>query len=86
MYICIYLSTKNVTYIAPSATGHKLTTVRNILCYSTKFPATAVLAGTRTDLRDRGPGGISSEDVPAYARSAFVHNAIVRSLSHGEVT
>ena len=34
--------------------------------------------------RDRGFGGISSEDF-SWARSAFVHNAIVRSLSHGEV-
>ena len=39
-----------------------------------------------TDSRDRGPGGISSEDFPSWARSAFVHNVIVRSLSHGEVT
>ena len=35
--------------------------------------------------RDRGPGGISSEDFPSKARSAFVHNAIVILLSHGEV-
>ena len=39
-----------------------------------------------TDSCDRGPGGISSEDFPSKARSAFVHNAIVRSLSYGEVT
>ena len=39
-----------------------------------------------TDSRDRGHGGISSGDFPSKARSAFVHNAIVRSLSHGEVT
>ena len=35
--------------------------------------------------RDRGPGGISSEDFPSKARSAFAHNAIVCALSHGEV-
>ena len=35
--------------------------------------------------RDRGPGDISSEDFPSYARIGFVPNAIVLSLSHGEV-
>ena len=35
--------------------------------------------------RARGPGGIGSKDFPSYARSAFVHNEIVRSLSHGKV-
>ena len=35
--------------------------------------------------RDRMPGGISSEDFPSWARSAFVLNAVVLSLSHGEV-
>ena len=38
-----------------------------------------------SDSRDGGPGGISSEDVPSLARSAFVHNAIVRSISPGQV-
>ena len=38
------------------------------------------------DSRDRGPGGISSEDFSYGARSAFVHNAIVRSLLHEGVT
>ena len=36
--------------------------------------------------RDRGPGGIRPEHFPWYARSALVHNARVRSLSHGEVS
>ena len=39
-----------------------------------------------TDSRDREVGGISSEDFPSQAQSAFVHNAIVRPLSRGEVT
>ena len=35
--------------------------------------------------RDRGPGGISSEDFPSKARSTFALNAMVSLLSHGEV-
>ena len=35
-----------------------------------------------TDSRHRGPGGTSSEDFPLQARSAYVHNAMVRSSSH----
>ena len=38
-----------------------------------------------TDSRDRGTDGLSSEEFPSYARSAFVRTAIVRSSSHGEV-
>ena len=39
-----------------------------------------------TDSRDCGPDGISSEDFPSWARSAFIYNAIVRLLSHWEAT
>ena len=39
-----------------------------------------------TDSRDRGSGGTRSKHFPSSTRGAFVLNAIVRSLSHGEVT
>ena len=39
-----------------------------------------------TDSRDRGPGGISSEDFPSYARMALVDDETICSSSHDEMT
>ena len=65
-----------------------LSTVAHRICEPLKSPR--INPGRTTmngiDSRDRGPGVISSGEFPSQARSSFVHNAIFRSLSHGDVT
>ena len=71
-------------YNIPLTSSGVLVLPRVYVCKPSPYSISCVRKLWLVRTRDRGPGGISSEDFPSQARSAFLFNAIVLSLLDGE--